>query len=110
MNSSPPVLADLVDLADVWMIHARGRARFAPESLARRLVAGQRRHRLQGDRALETLVARRVHDPHSALPQLARHRVVADAIGQVVPRGVARDARRRTEDGSGDGGAPVSHS
>ena len=80
------LLADLVDLADVWMIHARGRARFTPEALARRLVAGQRRHRLQGDRALETLVARRVHDAHSALPQLAHHRIAADAIGQAFPR------------------------
>ena len=36
------VLADLVDLADVRMIDARGGARLAPEALARRLVARRR--------------------------------------------------------------------
>ena len=52
MNSSPRVLADLVDLADVRMIDAGRGAGLAPEALARGLVVGQRRHRLQRDRAL----------------------------------------------------------
>ena len=36
------VFADLVDLADVRMVDAGRGARFAPEALARRLVAGDR--------------------------------------------------------------------
>src|SRR4030095_4944652 len=36
----PPVLADLVDLGDVWMIHARRRTRLPEEALAGLVVGG----------------------------------------------------------------------
>ena len=41
MNSSPRVLADFVDLADVRMVDAGRGAGLAPEALARGLVAGR---------------------------------------------------------------------
>ena len=88
------VLADLVDLADVRMIDARRRAGLAPEALARRLVAGQRGHRLERDGALEPLVARGVDDAHPALAELAHDGVVPDAGGQRFLRDVAGRARR----------------
>ena len=99
------VLADLVDLADVRMIDARRGARLAPQPLPRRLVAGERRHRLEGDGALEPLVARRVDDAHAAFAQLAHDRVAADASRQDRSSGSARNVRS----GCGDA-APVSHS
>ena len=101
------VLADFVDLADVRMIDARRGPGFAPEALARRLVVGQRRHRLQGDGALQPLVARRVDDAHPAFAQLARDRIVPDASGQALSQW---ERSRTLEEGCGDGAAPVSHS
>ena len=94
MNSSPVVLADLVDLADVGMVDARRGARFAPEALARGLVARQRRHRLDGDGALEPFVARRVDDAHPAFAELAHDGVVRDAGWLRRQRDVAGLARR----------------
>ena len=90
MNSSAGVFADFVDLADVRMIDARGRAGFPPEALPRRLVVGSGRHRLHRDRALEPLVARRIDDAHPAFAQLALDRIAADASGH------ARSGRRPT--------------
>jgi hypothetical protein len=88
--------AVLVELAHVGMVDAGRGARLAPEAPARRLVPGQR-HRLERDYASEPLVARRVHDAHAPLAQLARDRVVPDA-GACRPRrrraGVRRAGRR----------------
>src|SRR6185436_3159191 len=78
------VLADLVKLADVRMVHAGRGAGLAPESLARGVVARDGRHRLEGDGALELLVARGVDDAHAALSQLADDPVVADAPREAV--------------------------
>ena len=88
------LLADLIELADVRVVDPRGGPGFAPETLACRLVAGQRRHRLQRDGALQPLVARRVDDTHPACPQLAGDRVVPYASGQALGRRSARDPRR----------------
>ena len=96
------VLADLVDLTDVRMIDRRGRTRLAPEALARSLVVGERRHRLQCDRALELLVARGVDDTHPALAELALDPVVAEPGRHVAVRPADRrrghtwSASRRT--------------
>ena len=100
------VLADFVDLADVRMVDARRRPGLAPQALPRRLVVGERRQRLHGDGALETIVARRVDDAHAAFPQLAFDRIAADASRQDLSRGSARGVRR----GSCGDVAPVSHS
>lgn len=90
------VVANLVDLAHVRVIDTRGGPGFAPESPAPRLFLSARglrrdgkhaRHRLQGNRPLEALVARLVHDAHPALAELAHHGVVRDARGKVRVRG-----------------------
>ncbi len=85
------VLADLVDLADVGVVHAGGGAGLAPEAAPRRVVVAARDH-LQRDRPFEPLVARRIDDAHAALAQLVRDRVVSDARGRVA-RGAARRVR-----------------
>ena len=97
------VFADFVDLADVRMIDACRGPRLAPEALPRRFVVGQRRHRLERDRALEARVARRIDNAHAALTQLPRDRVRSDVSGKVVSNVVAGDVRK----GKGNAGAPV---
>ena len=87
------VFADFVDLADVRVIDACRGSRFAPEALPRRFVVGERRHRLQRDRALEARIARGVDHTHPALTQLSRNRVRPDARGQGVPNVVAGGVR-----------------
>ena len=82
------VFADLVNLTDVGMVDAGRRARFTPQTLARRLVAGERRDRLQRDHALEALVARLVHHPHAALAELARDGVVPESRRRLPSFGV----------------------
>ena len=99
------VLSNLVDLADVGMVHARRGAGLAPEPAPRRLVAARRGHRLQRDRTLEPLVARGIDDTHASLAELGPDRVVADAVRQRRARSIVT----RAADGSGDG-APVSQS
>ena len=88
------ILANFINLADVGMVDARGGARFAPEALARRLVVGKRRHRFQGNRALEPIVAGLVHDAHPAFAEFACDGVVPDAFGQSFSRRVDGNARR----------------
>ena len=99
------VFTDLVDLADVRMVDARCGARFTPEALPRRLVAGDRRHRLQCDRAAEPLVACGVHDTHRARSKLVGDCVVPDPFGCAHLRPV-RSQRPATS--LRDDGAPVS--
>jgi hypothetical protein len=82
------VFADLVDLTDVGMVDAGGRARFAPQPFTPRLVTGQRRQRLQRDGAPEALVARLVDDAHAALAELAGDRVLAETSRHARPRRV----------------------
>ena len=88
------VLPYLVNLADVGMVDARGRPGFAPETLPRRLVARERRHRLDGDAAVEAFVARGVDDTHSAFSELPLDDVVPDPIGQNLA-GLRRAAGKR---------------
>ena len=80
-----------------WLTR-RGRARLAPEALARGLVVRERRHRLQRDRAMELLVARGIDDAHPALAELAFDPVVAEPGRQVAVRPAAGGA------GAPDGG------
>ena len=78
-EQAPAVFADLVDLADVRMVHACRRPGLAPEALPSGGVVGRRRQRLEGDRALEPIVPRRVDDTHAALAQQAFDHVPTDA-------------------------------
>ena len=75
----PLVLADLVDLADVWMIDAGGRAGLAPEPLLRRRIVGHPGQHLQRDGAMKALVASGIDDAHAAFAELAFDGVGADA-------------------------------
>ena len=72
-------VADVVDLHDVGVSQARGRLRLALESLAfiwSGKVAGQQH--LDGDRAVEALIPRPVHNTHAAPAQLVLHFVAAE--------------------------------
>ena len=75
------LLADLVELADVRMVDAGGGLGFAPEALARGLVVGQAEDGLDGQAAVEALVAGGVDDAHPSLSQLAQDEIGADAQG-----------------------------
>ncbi len=96
--------ADFVDLADVRMVDAGGRAGLAPEAPACRLVLLERQHHLQRHGALQPFIVRLIHDAHSAGAELAADRVVADARWEAFlnssPEGPAGDP--------GGGGAPFS--
>ncbi len=82
------VLANLVDLADVRVVDAGRGPRFAPEAPARRLVFGHRRHRFQGNGALQPLVSRSVNDTHSTFAEFARNLIVPDARKQAISSGI----------------------
>ena len=77
------ILADVVDLADVRMIDARGRARLPPQSLPGRLVLSETQNHLQRDGALQALVVGLVDDPHPAGAQLSGDPVVRDSRWRV---------------------------
>ncbi len=95
MNSTPRVLADLVDLADVRMVDAGCGARLAPEPFARRVLVGERQHHFQRDRALQPFVARGIDYAHAAFAELVRNRIVADARRMAdLLRRIGRQARR----------------
>ena len=84
------VLADVVDLADVRVLDARGGARLAPEALARRVVGlGDR---LDGDAAAQALVFRREHDAHAALSEPVQDPVAAQPL-RVAAGGRSRAAQ-----------------
>jgi hypothetical protein len=89
------VFTDLVDLADVRVVDARRGARFAPEALARGLVVGDRRHRLQGHRTAEPFVAGGIHDAHRARSKLVGDCVVPDPFRCGSSGWCARNVRRR---------------
>ena len=75
----PVEVADVVDLHDVGVSQARGRLRLALEALPfvwSGKVAGQQH--LEGDRAVEALIPRPVHNTHAAPAQLVLHFVAAE--------------------------------
>ena len=80
MNSSSVGLADFVQLTDVRMIDAGGKASLAPETLtcgrvSRALVS----EHLHGDRPFQLLVERRVDHAHAAFTQRVGNTVSANA-------------------------------
>ncbi len=85
------LFADLVNLADVRVAHARGRSSLAPETLAR-LRPFQARHRLERDEPVEALVPGGVDDTHAALADLAHDDVAADTSPHA---GLRRPPERR---------------
>ena len=99
------VLANFVDLADVRVIHARGCTGLPPQPLTRPVVVRRSREGLHRNHPLETGVACRVDNAHTAFAQLALDYIGTDTIGRSapVPGAVAG--------GEIDGdAAPVSHS
>ena len=72
------LFADFVDLADVRMVDAGGRAGLAPEPPACRLVVLERQHHLQRHGPLQPLIVRQVDDAHPASAELPADRVVGD--------------------------------
>ena len=74
-------LADLVNLADVRVIDARGQTRFAPEPLARDLVADDvTADNLQRDPSSKAIVDRIVDGPHAAFAERANHLISANLL------------------------------
>ena len=64
----PLVLADLVELTNVWMVDGGGGPRLPAEAAHRGLVGELRGDQLDGDAAVELVVSGRVDDPHPSLP------------------------------------------
>jgi hypothetical protein len=91
----PIVLANFVDLADVWMVDACLGAGFTPEAASRRFVLGQRRHRFQRNRALQPLVPCSVDNTHPAFAELASDGVVPDTLDTTLPTAKVRRGRWR---------------
>ena len=89
------VFADLVDLTDIGMIHTGRGAGFTPESLARRLIIAERRHRLQRDGTRQAFIARCVHHAHAAFTQFSSDGIVPDAGREVLSGEIARATGRR---------------
>src|SRR5262245_21607846 len=87
------LFADIVDLADVGVVDAGGRARLAPESLTHGVVVLEAEQHLQRHRALQALVVRLVYDAHPASAELPGDRVMSDS-------------RRRVTSSVDTGGAP----
>ena len=75
------VLADLEQLADVWMADRGGGTRLAKEPVAHHRVR-RRQDRLDGDRTLQAFVHGFVDDAHAAAADLADDPVTADAVAQ----------------------------
>jgi hypothetical protein len=93
------VLADLEHLHDVGVAERGHRLRLADHSRAHAFVelAAERTQHLDRDTPIESLVERRVHAPHAALPEQSQHGEAADPRGlrrtrveQSAPRAVAR--------------------
>ena len=79
----PVRLADLVQLADVGVRHARGGARLAPESLARLGITAGAAHHLDCDLAMEALVGRGIDDPHPSFAKLRPQSVLGNRVRHV---------------------------
>ena len=71
-------LADVIQLADVGVRHARGGARFAPEALSRLRIPTRSADHLDGDLAVEALIGRGIHDAHPSFAELRHHAVVTN--------------------------------
>jgi hypothetical protein len=69
-NGRPLVFANLVDLADMRMIRAGGRAGFAPKSLAPVVIHAKLAKKLHRDRTVQILVMGAIHLAHAALAEL----------------------------------------
>jgi hypothetical protein len=86
----PVGLPNLVELADVRMIDARGEPRFTPEALARYLIVRSGGVKdLERDGSLEPFVDGGVHETHSALAERRRDAIMADPLEhchEMVPR------------------------
>src|SRR5262245_42512744 len=74
------LFAQLVDLADVGVTDAGGRAGFADEAVPQGGVAAEAAHPLDGDQAAQSLVPSLVHHPHAALAQLPGQDVMANGF------------------------------
>ena len=80
-------LADFVQLTDVRMIDAGGKASLAPETLARgRVSRALVSEHFQGDRPFQLLVERRVDHAHAAFTQRVGNTVSANARWHAVFR------------------------
>jgi hypothetical protein len=76
-------LANLVDLADVWMIDSGGSASFPPEPVAReRMIDGVLPDGFQRDRPSETRIYCVIDDTHPAFAEEADYTKCADLFRQ----------------------------
>ncbi len=73
--------ANVIDRADVWMVEPRCSLRFTPKAFQRSGVfGGMLGQKLQGDRAMQTLVLCFVNDTHAPATELARDLVVGNGL------------------------------
>ena len=75
----PLVAPEVVDRDDRRVVHLRDELRLALETRLRLRRQQRRRHHLDRHLAVEQRVARPVHDPHAAAPELGEHLV---AVGK----------------------------
>lgn len=74
------IFGQLVDVADVGVAEAGGGARLAEEAFPQSGVVGRLPDALDGNRAVQAVVMRRVHDAHPALTQPADDAVATDGF------------------------------
>ena len=81
MKSRPSILVDVVNGADVGVIHGRGRLRLAPEAFQHMPVSGDFiGQKLEGNRALEPGIFRFIDDAHPSLAQLFDDPIVRNGL------------------------------
>src|SRR5918994_6620598 len=85
------MLANLVELTDVRMADACGRARFAPQSFACLVACQLGAHRFQRNGAPQAWIVGGIHDAHSTFANLSQNSVRTDLLShQLVCSGSAR--------------------